>query len=145
VSAAAVDRLASALRAHVDARRHAEAQLAAFAFSEHPAPAARGAAAPGPAGRRWFVARALRAAGEPGTLSVLEALRAGPLSLDLAGRELDPADHGRLPLVEQVGELAAAGLVARELGRDELSLTPLGAAVLDLVMEIERLAWADAS
>jgi hypothetical protein len=35
--------------------------------------------------------------------------------------------------------------VARELGRDEVSLAPLGAAVLDLVSEIERCAAADAS
>jgi hypothetical protein len=140
----AVDRLAAALRAHLDARRRAEVQLASFAFTEQPSPATRDEAGPDPADLRWFLARVLRAAGEPGTLRLLEALRAGPVSID-AARDLDPAAPGRLGVVERIGDLAAAGLVARELGRDEVSLAPLGVAVLDLVSEIERCAAADAS
>jgi hypothetical protein len=144
MSATDVGRLAAALRAHLDARRRADAQLASFAFTEQPAAATRDEAGPDPADLSWFLARLLRSAGEPGTLRLLEALRAGPVSID-AARDLDPAAPGRLGLVERIGDLAAAGLVARELGRDEVSLAPLGAAVLDLVSEIERCAAADAS
>jgi hypothetical protein len=144
MSAAEVDRLAAALRAHVDARRRAEAQLASFAFTEQPSSATRDDAEPDPADLRWYVARLLRAAGEPGTLRLLETLHDGPVSIE-AARHFDPAGPGRLGLAERIGDLAAAGLVARELGHDEVSLAPLGAAVLDLVSEIERCAAADAS
>jgi hypothetical protein len=145
MSAAVVDRLAAALRAHVDARRRAEEQLAAFAFTERPSSAAGNDAEPDPVDWRWFVAGTLHAAGQSGTLRLLEALRDGPLSIADAARDLDPARRGRLALVEQVGALAAAGLVARELARDEVSLAPLGASVLDLVTEIERSVQMDAS
>lgn len=145
MSAAVVDRLGTALRAHVDARRRAEEQRAAFAFTERPATAAPDDARPGPVDWRWFVARVLRTAGEPGTLRLLEALRAGPIPTAGSASVLEPAGRDRLALAEQIGDLAAVGLVARELGRDEVSLAPLGEAVLELVTDIERRAGADAS
>lgn len=150
MSASAVDRVGVALRAHVDARRRAEQQRAAFAFTER-APARAGEAGEGDdAGGldsvdwRWFAGRTLHTAGEPGTLRLLAGLRDGPVRMAAAG-DLEPDGHGRLALVERIGDLAAAGLVTRELARDEVALAPLGAAVLELVADIARSAGADPS
>jgi hypothetical protein len=136
-----LDRLAAALRAHVDARRRAEERLTAFAFVE---PAGRTGTTAPPidaatrAEVRWFLARALRAAGDPEGLRLLETLRDGPARVDRLSGAWAADGRGRLAFVDLVGELAAAGLVSRELERDEVSLTPLGGAVLVVMAEIER-------
>jgi hypothetical protein len=160
-----VDRLAAALHAHVDARRRADERLASFAFSERPdrgtppggAPSGGAPSAGAPSGGdrdatragvtdwRYFATRTLRLAGDPGTLRLLDRLRDGAVGTANLADALDPDERGHLALVERIGDLAAAGLVARELGRDEVRLAPLGEAVLDLVAEIERRAGADAS
>lgn len=148
MSDSVVDRLAAALRAHVDARRRAEERLASFAFSER-----QGSAVPeagdeptdGASTRRHFAARTLRVAGDPGALRLLDRLRDGPVAASELGGAVDPDERSRLALVDRIGELAAAGLVTRELERDEVRLAPLGEAVLDLVAEIERREGVEAS
>lgn len=148
MSGSVVDRLSAALRAHVDARRRAEERLSSFAFSERPGASIPGAADDATDGSpdwRHFAARTLRVAGDPGALRVLDRLRDGPVATAVLAGALDPDERGRLALVDRIGELAAAGLVARELERDEVTLAPLGEAVLDLVAEIERREGVDAS
>lgn len=145
-----VDRLAAALRAHIDGRRRADERLASFAFSERsdrsPSAGGAGGGAVAAAGDwRHFAARTLRLAGDPGTIRLLDGLRDGAVATADLAAALDPAERGRLALIDRIGDLAAAGLVARELERDEVSLAPLGEAVLDLVIEIERRAGAEAS
>lgn len=143
-----VERVAVALRDRVAAQRRAEERIASFAFTEGRAPDTPD---PGTSGDLtagdwcYFAGRALRLAGEPWTLQLLEALRAGGRSIDEIAASGGPGPHDRLAAADWVGGLASAGLVARELESGRISLTPLGEALRDLVAEIARRADAGAS
>jgi hypothetical protein len=142
-----LEALAAGLRHRVAEHRRAEERLADFAFREAAAAPTRAAAsdsgAPiGTTAWRHYVARMLRSAGELETLELLEALRESPSSLEgLAVRERWRGD--RVAVADWIGGLAAVGFVRRELETDRVSLAPLGAAVLDLVTELERRLGAD--
>lgn len=140
-----VGRLAVALRARVEAQRRAEDRLASFAFTEGPArnlPASP-AGAPGESvDWRYFASAALRAVSDPTTLSMLEEVRGDGRPIhELAGLP-GSGIHDHLAVTDRIGRLASAGLVVRELESDRISLTGLGEALLDLVVEIERRAGA---
>ena len=146
---ALLEALAAGLRRRVAEQRRAEERLADFAFREA-APAGGGAAAaaprPGaPAGTtawRSYLLRTLRSAGEAETLALLETLRDGPRPLaGLAAGQ--PWAGDRVAAADWIGGLAAAGFVSRELETDRVALAPLGAALLDLVVELERRLSAE--
>ena len=144
---ALLEALAAGLRRRVAEQRRAEERLADFAFRE-PVPAAVPAAAPrsgGPVGTtawRHYLLRTLRSAGEAGTISLLETLRDGPRPIaEIAvGR---PWAGDRVAAADWIGGLAVAGFVSRELETDRVALAPLGAAILDLVAELERRLGAN--
>lgn len=141
VAADLVVRLARALRMRVDSQRRAQQRLAAFAFTEAPAsrPSDAAAAADSASDAEYFLATAIRSSGDPATLRMLQGLRGGGRPLD----ELESpasAGSGRLALADWIGSLTSAGLIVRELERDDVSLTPLGEALVDLVAEVVRRA-----
>ena len=162
-------RIAAALRSRVLAQRRAEERLGSFAFSERPlagpgtAPGAGAAlgvgAAPGDSSATgqlipmatesgtdwtWFVGRALRLVGDPAVLHLLEALRDGALPLEMLAGLPSTVTTDRVALSDQLGGLATAGLVVRELESNRVSLAPLGEALLQLVADIGRRAEAGA-
>lgn len=140
-SDALLDALAGGLRRRVTERGRAERRLADFVFREG-SPDAGAGTTPSPADWRHFVARTLAAAGEPGTIELLERLSGGDRPIaELAGRP-EAGGGGRLASVDWIGGLASAGLVGRDLETDRVGLTDLGAAVLALVREWERRASA---
>lgn len=143
-SDALLDALAGGLRRRVTERGLAERRLADFVFREG-SPDATAGTTPSPADWRHFVGRTLAAAGEPGTIELLERLSGGDLPIDelaeLAGHR-GAGGGGRLASVDWIGGLASAGLVGRDLETDRVGLTDLGAAVLALVREWERRAIA---
>jgi hypothetical protein len=57
----------------------------------------------------------------------------------------DASGPAGLAAADRVGVLAAAGLVGRDLETGRVSLSELGAAVLDLIRELERRAAAPAA
>jgi hypothetical protein len=139
-----VDALADGLAAHVRDLEQAETQRAAFAFDERP----RAMAASTTRDGRHHVAAALAAAGHPIAIRVLVRLRNGPVSpADLMDVVSERSDA--IATADVVAGLAAAGLVARELSADQVGLTPLGEAVVELVEELtdrlERAATLDAA
>jgi hypothetical protein len=141
VSADLAQRLAAGLREHVVSRRAAEERLSSFAFTE--AGNSRGEPAAPSIDWRHYLSTALRAAGEPATIRLLDVLRDGERTLPaLAGLAPTAAQRAgepdRAAAADWVGSLAAAGLVARELAGDRVSLTRLGAALLDLVQLVEE-------
>jgi len=140
-----MDRLAAAIRTRVDARLAAEARLASFAFSEQPAAGRSPSTALAddvPVDWRYFVLRAIGALGDPDSVRILDALRGDGLPLETLMGAIEPVAHDRLVAADRVGALASAGLVGRELESDRVTLTPLGAALLDLVADLERRAGA---
>ena len=140
-SDALLDALAGGLRRRVTERGLAERRLADFVFREGSPDAAAGTT-PSPADWRHFVGRTLAAAGEPGTIELLERLSSGDRPIaELTGRR-EAGGGGRLASVDWIGGLASAGLIGRDLETDRVGLTDLGAAVLALVREWERRARA---
>jgi hypothetical protein len=138
---ALLDALAGGLRRRVTERGLAERRLADFVFREGSPDPGEGTT-PSPADWRHFVGRTLAAAGEPGTIELLERLSGGDRPIaELAGR-WEAGGGGRLASVDWIGGLASAGLVGRDLETDRVGLTDLGAAVLALVREWERRASA---
>jgi hypothetical protein len=73
---------------------------------------------------------------------ILDALRGDGLPLEMLTGTIEPAVPDRLVAADRVGALASAGLVGRDLESDRVALTPLGAALLDLVAELEHRAAA---
>lgn len=138
-------RIAAALRSRVLAQRRAEERLASFAFSERPlAASGAGPAADSGIDWTWFVGRALRLVGDPAVLHLLEALRDGALPLEALAGLSTTTTTDRVALSDQLGGLATAGLLVRELESNRVSLAPLGEALLQLVTEIGRRAEAGA-
>ena len=140
-----VGQVAASLRARVDAQRLAEDRLASFAFSEEPV--TRRPAPPGEevqAGVDWsyFALQAMRVLSEPTTVTILERLRGEGRLLDELVGLVGTGMTDRLSAGDRIGGLASAGLAARELESDRVTLTPLGEALLELVAEIARRAAA---
>ena len=134
---AVLDAVADGLRSRVRAQRLAEERLASFAFREDPASRRQLATtAPTAVDWRYYVARTLRDAAEPTTLALLEQLRPGALPLGELGP--DP-----MAVADQIGRLAAAGLVSRPLDSDQVALAPLGEAILGLLGALEDRLTAD--
>lgn len=130
--------LADGLRRRVAERDQAEARLADFVFREGPSSA-------GPpklveADWRYFISRTLAAAGEPGTLDLLERLSSGEETLQTLVRDKAAGVTGGLAIVDRIGGLAAAGLAGRDLETGRVGLTGLGSAVLAFAREWARLA-----
>ncbi len=140
-SDALLDALAEGLRRRVTERGRAERRLADFVFREGSPDPGEGAT-PSPADWRHFVARTLAAAGEPGTIELLERLSGGDRPIAELGGRQEAGGGGRLASVDWIGGLASAGLVGRDLETDRVGLTDLGTAVLALVREWERRAIA---
>ncbi len=136
-----LDALARGLRRRVTERGRAERRLADFVFREGSSDPGEGTT-PSPADWRHFVARTLAAAGEPGTIDLLERLSAGDLPIDELSGPRTAGGGDRLATIDRIGGLASAGLVGRDLETDRVGLTDLGAAVLALVREWERRASA---
>jgi hypothetical protein len=134
--------LADGLRRRVMERSQAEERLADFAFREQPA----GPVRPTPLGADWryFISRTLAAAGEPGTLDLLERLSSGEETLPTLVREPSLGLAGGLATVDRIGGLAAAGLASRDLETGRVALTGLGSAVLAFAREWESRAAASA-
>ena len=138
-----LDRIATAMRTGVASQRTAEMHLASFAFSEQPAGDRSGRAAVAgelPVDWRYFVLRALRTVSEPETVLLLEGVRGSGRPLDELVGLFERTSQDRLATADRVRQLAAAGLVGRDLESDRVSLTPLGTALLDLVTELELMA-----
>jgi hypothetical protein len=130
--------LADGLRRRVSERGQAEERLADFVFRE-----GRDGASPwAPAGADWryFISRTLAAAGEPGTLYLLERLSSGDETLQTLARDHPAGLDGGLATVDRIGGLAAAGLAGRDLETGRVGLTGLGSAVLAFAQEWERRA-----
>lgn len=133
--------LADGLRRRVAERGQAEERLGAFVFREE---VDRGSSSAGPASGeaswRYFIARTLAAAGEPGTLDLLERLATDGETLDTLMRDASLGFTGRLATADRIGGLAAAGLAGRDLESSRIRLTALGSAVLAFALEWERRA-----
>ena len=133
--------LADGLRRRVAERGRAEERLADFVFREGSDAAARSAVME-PEGWRTFVSRTLAAAGEPGTLDLLDYLSSGDGTLATLGRDRPAGVDGGLATVDRIAGLAASGLVSRDLETGRIGLTALGSAVLAFTRAWERLAAA---
>ncbi len=149
-----LEALAAGLRRRVDEQRRAEERLADFAFSEtgaaQPSGRATTTAPPAPVTAwRYYVARTLHAAGEPGTLQLLERLRGGgPVTIaELAADDAGVGDRvagDRAAVADVIGGLAVVGFVTRDLETNRVALAPLGFAVLGIVDALEhRLEGVD--
>lgn len=134
--------LADGLRGRVAERGRAEARLADFVFREGPDTRDE-RPIPG-ADWRYFVSRTLAAAGELGTLDLLERLSSGGETLETLARDDPSGPDGGLATVDRIGGLAAAGLAGRDLETGRVGLTGLGSAVLAFAREWERRAGAPA-
>lgn len=134
---ALVASVAAALRQRVGELARAEAQRASFVFREGVA-GRTPAAAEEPA---WVVhlARAVHAATEPSALDLLRSLRGEPRTTGEIALSVRPGGD-RLAAGAWIGDLAAAGLVGRDLETDAVALAPLGEAILDLLEAAGRLA-----
>lgn len=130
--------LADGLRRRVTERGEAEARLADFAFREGIDRTDRPALVAGD--WRYFVARTLAAAGEPGTLDLLERLSSDEETLRSLVGDADPALTGGLATIDRIGGLTAVGLARRDLETGRVGLTGLGSAVLGFAREWERRA-----
>ena len=130
--------LADGLRRRVAERGQAEARLADFVFREGAGGTDQPAIAE--ADWRWFVSRTLAAAGEPGTLDLLDRLAGGEETLRSLAPDQPGGPGGGLTTVDRIGGLAAAGLAARDLETGRVGLTGLGSAVLAFTREWERRA-----
>ena len=130
--------LAEGLRRRVAERGEAEARLADFVFREGSA----GAGQPAFVKTEWryFISRTLAAAGELGTLDLLERLSSGNETLQTLGRDHPEGVDGELAIVDRIGALTGAGLAGRDLETGRVSLTGLGSAVLSFARELERRA-----
>ena len=130
--------LADGLRRRVAERSQAEACVADFVFREGRGGTDQRALVEGD--WRYFVSRTLAAAGEPGTLDLLERLSSGDETLQTLARDHPTGLEGALATVDRIGGLAAAGLVGRDLETGRVGLTGLGSAVLAFAREWERRA-----
>jgi hypothetical protein len=132
--------LADGLRRRVAERGQAEERLGDFVFREESTPGSSSAAPPAPdeASWRYFVARTLAAAGEPGTIDLLERLATERETLDTMTRNGSVGLAGRLATADRIGGLAATGLAGRDLESGRVRLTALGSAVLAFALEWER-------
>jgi hypothetical protein len=132
--------LADALRRRVAERRQAEEHLAAFVFRE----GSDGQRPPLDADVRHFVGRTLAAAGEPGTLDLLDRLSSGSETVQTLADGGAVGLAGGLAIADRIAELGVAGLAGRDLETGRVRLTALGSAVLALARDWERRTVAPA-
>ncbi len=130
--------LADGLRRQVAERGQAEARLADFVFREESAGAGRRAQTLVTTEWRYFISRTLAAAGELGTLDLLQRLSTGNETLQTLARDHPAGLDGELATVDRIGGLAGAGLAGRDLETGRVTLTGLGSAVLSFAREWER-------
>ena len=130
--------LAVGLARRIAERGRAEERLLEYAFHEGAVDA--GAAPVEQVDWRYFISRTLAAAGEPGTLDLLDRLSSGDATLRSLAQDRSVGLDGGLATVDRIGGLAAAGLVGRDLETGRVGLTGLGSAMLAFVREWERLA-----
>jgi hypothetical protein len=130
--------LAGGLRSRVAERGQAEARLADFVFREGPSGAGRPTLVE--ADWRYFISRTLVAAGERGTLDLLERLSSGEETLQTLVADHSEGLAGGLAIVDRIGGLATAGLASRDLETGRVGLTGLGSAVLAFAREWARRA-----
>ncbi len=131
--------LGDGLRRRIAERRHAEEQLAAFAFREGTGGDQRAHVDPD---WRYFVSRTLAAAGELGTLDLLERIANDDETIGTLIGERPAGFGGGLATADRIGGLGAAGLAGRDLETGRVSLTALGSAILAFALEWERRAAA---
>ncbi len=134
--------LARALAARLRDATAAGEQLASFAFTE-------GAPAPGPelregeelAAAHDFLLRVLHGASEPLSWSVLTAVVSEGGAEDPPAVSIDAlADRLELPrlaVTERVNALIQLGLMGRDLEHDSITASPAGAALYELVCELD--------
>ncbi len=134
--------LARALAARLRDATAAGEQLASFAFTE-------GAPAPGPelrageelAAAHDFLLRVLHGISEPLSWNVLAAVLTQGEAEDLAGLSIDALANRlelpRLAVTERVNALIQLGLMARDLEHDSITASPAGAALYELVCELD--------
>ncbi len=130
--------LADGLRRRVAERGQAEARLADFVFREGLDDTGRRGL--GEADWRYFISRTLAAAGEPGTLDLLERLSSDEETLQTLVRDHSAGLAGGLAIVDRIGGFAAAGLAGRDLETGRVTLTGLGSAVLAFARDWARRA-----
>lgn len=135
---ALLERLAEGLRGRVHDLRRAEEQRASFVFREGRGPGRPPSEADD---RGWIIhlAHALHAASAPASLDLLASLRREDRTLDEIALTSRPGGD-RLAASAWIGDLAAAGLVSRELESDVVSLAPLGGAIVELLEAIAARA-----
>ncbi len=134
--------LARALAARLRDATAAGEQLASFAFTE-------GAPAPGPelrageelAAAHDFLLRVLHGISEPLSWNVLAAVVTEDGAEDLPAVSIDALTDRlglpRLAVTERINALIALGLMARDLEHDSVIASPAGAALYDLVCELD--------
>ncbi|HEX5147454.1 MAG TPA: hypothetical protein VFW02_00135 [Candidatus Limnocylindrales bacterium] len=133
--------LADGLRRRIAERRHAEEGLAAFAFREGPVGAAdTDERVPAEPDWRYFMSRTLAAAGEPGTLDLLERISSGNETVATLVAKPPAGVDGGLATADRIAGIGAAGLAGRDLETSSVRLTALGSAVLAFALEWERRA-----
>jgi hypothetical protein len=132
--------LARALAARLRDAVMAGEQLASFAFTE-------GASAPGPELREGeelgaahdFLLRVLHGVSEPLSWRVLAAVVGGEREQE--GMPLDVLAYSlelpRLAVTERVNALIQLGLMGRDLEHDTISPSPAGAALFELICELD--------
>lgn len=133
--AALIDDLVAGIGLSVRQAALAEERLAAFAFHE----GGPSRELSPPSSGRYFIGRALAAAGDPALVRLLELCGAAGVSMTdlLEQGDLGVQPGDRVALAERVAEGAARGLVTRELEGDRVARTPLGSALLGLVDALE--------
>ena len=129
--------LARALAARLRDATAAGEQLASFAFTE-------GTPAPGPelregeelAAAHDFLLRVLQGVSDPLSWQVLNAVvpEDSGTPLDALAERLELP---RLALTERVNALIQLGLMARDLEHDTVTASPAGAALFELVCELD--------
>jgi hypothetical protein len=133
--------LADGLRRRIAERRRAEQGLAAFAFREGPDGAGdTDERVPAEPDWRYFMSRTLAAAGEPGTLELLERISSGDETVATLTARRPAGVDGGLATADRIAGLGAAGLAGRDLETGRVRLTVLGAAVLAFAVEWELRA-----
>lgn len=133
-----LDAVALALRDRVADLARADAARVAFVFGDGRGPAR---AAGDLEGAAWasHLSRALHLATSPATLDLLRDLGAGDRTIADMTDTTSPGGD-RLATGAWVGDLAAAGLVGRDLETDRVARAPLGTAVVELLDALAQRA-----
>jgi hypothetical protein len=136
--------LARALAARLRDAIEAGERLASFVFDDRGEADRPAALADGEelAAAHDFVLRVLHGASDPLNYRILGAVAAAQAHAGLeTGAAIDAlaaeVDLVRLSLLERVNDLIQLGLIARDLQRDSVLLSPAGAALFETVAELD--------